>query len=479
MKARLVLIPTLMTLFFSSVAFTPNQTDALSCGIAPFTESFERHDLLLHGILIEKYVDRMGMVFGSSDRGKLSTLVFETITVYKGEHQDQFTIQADLSWDDDYIPGAEYVLFAEKKDDHYLRELCVGQYVAFPQIIQFLNSYPLNITSGIGIHSLYDLVTGDDKIRLDNLRSLYTDINRGNTGLIMMKNMNDKNEYSCDFQTDVKQAEKYLINDNHIVSNIIEDTPEYAVSSEITLDTNPQTAIITFEGDELKAEVSVLNGQEFGSCFYVYNSKLISKTTGEIERNHDQLQRLCYGDNAYELIPDLCPIKRTSTIPTESYHGGGYVNPECQKGHEIVNGICQSVNYNHIGGGTVNLNHELSPSYALDFMGASFYRVILPLAALFVGVAAAFLVPYFILKRKNTPSKPYMALILAGALLFFGIPNLASSLESISTILSQPEQAMRWIFNFQFVPRLISISIVSVAVILLYRSSVIRKLIKR
>jgi hypothetical protein len=451
----------------------------LSCGVGPFVESFERHDLLLHGILTEKNIDRTEAWLGNPGNGGLSTLVFETITVYKGEYQDQFIIQADLSWDDDYIPGAEYVLFADKKDDHYLRELCVGQYIAFPQIIQFLNSYPLNITSGIGIHSLYDLVTGDDKIRLDNLRSLYADINRGNTGLIMMKNMNDKNEYSCDFQTDVKQAEKYLINDDHIASNIIEDTPEYTVSSEIILDTNPQTAIIIFEGDKLKAEVSVLNGKEFGNCFYVYNSKLINKITGEIERNHDQLQRLCNGDDAYELIPDLCPIKRTSTIPTEPYHGGGYVNPECQKGHELVNGICQSVNYNYHGGGAVNLNPELSSSYALDFIGTSFYRVILPLAALFVGVAAAFLVPYFILKRKNTPSKPYMVLILAGTLLFFGIPNLVSSLESISIILSQPEQAMRWIFNFQFVPRLISISIVSVAGILLYKSSVIRELIRK
>ena len=465
-------------LVVNSTASVPNQVDALSCGISPFTESFNRHDLLLHGILIEKHIDRTEV--GNSRDTPLSTLVFETISVYKGEHQDQFTINANLSWDDWYVVGAEYVLFAEKYGDSYLRELCVGQYIAFPQIIQFLDSYPLNVTSGIGIHSLYDLVTGDDKIRLDNLMSLYNDVNRGNTGLIMMKNMKDKNNYSCDFQTDVKQAEKYLISDNHLASNILEDSPEYTVSSEYTLDTNPPTAIITFEGDKLKAEVSVLNGKEFGNCFYVYNSKLINKITGETERNHDLLQRLCNGENAYELIPDLCPIKRTSTLPINSDHGGGYVNPECQKGHELANGICQSVNHNHVGGGdTVNLNSDLSPSYALDFMGASFYRVILPLASLFVGVTAAFLVPYFILKRKNTPSRPYMSLILAGVLLFFGIPNLVSSLESISTILSQPEQAMRWVFNFQFIPRLISISIVSVAVILLYRSSVIRKLIKR
>ena len=409
----------------------------------------------------------------------MSTLVFETITVYKGEHQDQFTINANLSWDDWYVVGAEYVIFAEKKDDHYLRELCVGQYIAFPQIIQFLDSYPLSVTSGMGIHSLYDLVTGDDRIRLDNLMSLYTDMNRGNSSLFSLKYRGYNIQHTCDFKTDVKQAEKYLINDNNYASKIIEETPEYTVSSEISLDTNPQTAIITFEGDKLNAEISVLKGTEFENCFYVYNSKLINKTTGETERNRDQLPRLCNGENAHELLPDLCPIKRTSTIPTEDYHGGGYVNPECQKGHELLNGICQSVNYNNTGGGYVNLNSKLSPSYALDFIGASFYRVILPLVGLFTGITAVFLGSYFILKRKNIPSKPYMALILAAVLLFFGIPNLVSSLESISVFLSDPIENKRWIFNYQFIPRLFSISVVSVAVVLLIKSSVIRKLIKK
>lgn len=148
MKSRLVMTLGITILVVTSVAYAPNQINALSCGIGPFTESFHRHDLLLHGILIEKNIDRINL---GNTRDALSTLVFETITVYKGEHQDQFTIQADLSWDDEYIPGVEYVLFADKKDDHYLRELCIGQYIAFPQIIQFLNSYSLNITSGIGI----------------------------------------------------------------------------------------------------------------------------------------------------------------------------------------------------------------------------------------------------------------------------------------------------------------------------------------
>ena len=62
MKNRILLIPALMTLLLSSVAFTSQEADALSCGIAPFTQSFERHDLLLHGILIEKLLIELKLV---------------------------------------------------------------------------------------------------------------------------------------------------------------------------------------------------------------------------------------------------------------------------------------------------------------------------------------------------------------------------------------------------------------------------------
>ena len=332
MKAKLAVISGLMILLLSSVSFSSDPAVALSCGIPPFVESFNRRDLLLHGILIEKIIDRTDT--GHSIDAPLSTLVFETITVYKGEHQDQFTIKANLSWDDFYVQGAEYVIFADKDGDNYLRELCVGQYIAFPQIIQFLNAYPLNITLGIGIHSLNDLVTGDDKIRLENLESRYTDINRGNSALAMMKSLGNEYEFTCDFETDLKQSEEFLKN-NYVVSKVKEDTPDYAVSIESTLDTNPQTGVIIFDGDNLKAEISALNGKKFDSCFYVYNSKLINKNTGEIEVNRDQLSSMCNGEEAHLLIPDLCPNQILSTIQTMPDHGGGYVNPECQKWHEL------------------------------------------------------------------------------------------------------------------------------------------------
>lgn len=132
-----------------------------------------------------------------------------------------------------------------------------------------------------------------------------------------------------------------------------------------------------------------------------------------------------------------------------------------------------------LGGGAIDLDPDLSPTYALDFMGGLFYYTILPLTALSAVISALFLVPYFILKRKNIPSKPYMSLILAGLLLYFGIPYLISSLQTMAIIFSQPEQIKTWVIDIRFVLLLIPIIALSIPGVLLYRSSIIRNLIRK
>ena len=94
----------------------------LSCGVSLFSESYERHDLLLHGKLVEKKIPD----FLSN---KHTTLIFDTIKVYKGEFSSSFTIKADLSWDDYYREGEEYILFIDKDENGYFRDLCVSDYL--------------------------------------------------------------------------------------------------------------------------------------------------------------------------------------------------------------------------------------------------------------------------------------------------------------------------------------------------------------
>ena len=133
----------------------------------------------------------------------------------------------------------------------------------------------------------------------------------------------------------------------------------------------------------------------------------------------------------------------------------------------------------NLGGSTMDLDPDLSPSFALDFAGGLPYHILLPYLLLSGIILPSFLVPYFILKRKNIPSKPYLSLILAGSLLFFNIPIFISSLPSFAMILSQPEQVRTWVFNPQFIVLLIPIFVSIIAGFLLYRSSVIRKLTKK
>ncbi len=91
---------------------------------------------MLHGKLVEKEI-----LLPVWENQKLTRLTFDTINVYKGEINEIFTIKANLSWDDYYVEGDEYVLFADKDENDYFRDLCVPDYLASPSMIKFLNEY--------------------------------------------------------------------------------------------------------------------------------------------------------------------------------------------------------------------------------------------------------------------------------------------------------------------------------------------------
>lgn len=149
------------------MGFSIPSASGLSCGIPAFTESFERHDLLLHGKLVEKNIP-----FGLSN--KHTTLIFETIKVYKGEFSDTFTIKADLSWDDYYREGEVYVLFADMDGDNYRRELCVPDYIATPTIIKFLD----NPIKDPEVRVLYLILSESESEEVHKKMTAYSKLNR-------------------------------------------------------------------------------------------------------------------------------------------------------------------------------------------------------------------------------------------------------------------------------------------------------------
>jgi hypothetical protein len=170
MKTRflIILVFGLMTI----MGFSILPVYGLSCALPLFTESYEGHDILLHGTLVEKEI-----LLPIWENQKLTTLTFDTITVYKGEFTNTFTVEANLSWDDYYRIGEEYVLFADKDGDDYLRDLCVPNYIASKAIIKFLDEYFEN-PSDIDTRSLYDVVQGFERDDLDIKRQTYSNLNR-------------------------------------------------------------------------------------------------------------------------------------------------------------------------------------------------------------------------------------------------------------------------------------------------------------
>ena len=150
-----------------------NQSHALSCGVPKFSEAYLEHDLLLHGNLIEKKID-----YGENTPQKLATLIFDPIMVYKGTHNEKFTIQADLYWDDYYREGSDYILFADRDGENYLRELCVGDYLSSPSIINFLDEFLQNPEVAQDVSLLYDVVPEPERKILDDTLKQYFILNR-------------------------------------------------------------------------------------------------------------------------------------------------------------------------------------------------------------------------------------------------------------------------------------------------------------
>ena len=172
MRIRILLI--LGIIATASFQGTP-PTFALSCSISLFSESYEKHDLLLHGKLVEKNILPVW------ENQKLTSLTFDTINVYKGEISETFTVKANLTWDDYYVEGEEYVLFADEDENGYYRDDCVPNYLSSPSIIKFLDEYSAKNIPISDVTSLYDVVQGFERDRLDLKLNQYANQNREET----------------------------------------------------------------------------------------------------------------------------------------------------------------------------------------------------------------------------------------------------------------------------------------------------------
>jgi len=99
----------------------------------------------------------------------------------------------------------------------------------------------------------------------------------------------------------------------------------------------------------------------------------------------------------------------------------------------------------YIGGGAVDLDPDLSPSYALDFAGGLQFNSIFVVIPIMLGIISlVFLVPNIILRIKKIPTRKYMLVIAAGVLIFFGYSYVENGIRSFFMI-DQLEKENDWI----------------------------------
>lgn len=129
-----------------------------------------------------------------------------------------------------------------------------------------------------------------------------------------------------------------------------------------------------------------------------------------------------------------------------------------------------------MGGGSIDLDPDLSPSYALDFVfGWKSIFVFVPLVS---GIIATILLSiHFILKKKNIRSRPYITIISAAIMLYFGIQTLSM----LGTIVMFLQQESPWHYLDQILTLLsypiIGFSLIGLGIVFLHKSQLVRRLI--
>ncbi|MCV0391997.1 MAG: hypothetical protein K5790_01745 [Nitrosopumilus sp.] len=94
-------------------------------------------------------------------------------------------------------------------------------------------------------------------------------------------------------------------------------------------------------------------------------------------------------------------------------------------------------------------------------------------------VGISLLIAHLILKRKKRPSKPYLVLIVAGYLLYFGVPSAFQGLMLLFMFTTIPTvQTMDVIFSIIYVP-IVGFSFTIIGILLIVKPPSVRALYRK
>lgn len=120
------------------------------------------------------------------------------------------------------------------------------------------------------------------------------------------------------------------------------------------------------------------------------------------------------------------------------------------------------------------------PQYQSYWQSALEWNSIFMFIPMMLGiVGVSLLIAHLILKRKKKPSRPYLILIIAGFLLYFGIPNAYQGLLLAFIILFSPHlQTMEMVFGMMSLPA-IGFSFTMVGVLLIAKPRSVQDLYRK
>ncbi|QMU55215.1 MAG: hypothetical protein GKS07_10170 [Nitrosopumilus sp.] len=148
---------------------------------------------------------------------------------------------------------------------------------------------------------------------------------------------------------------------------------------------------------------------------------------------------------------------------------------DCPDNSEIFSIV---IELEDMGDSSIDLDPALSSSHVFDFpFGWELILVFVSLAS--VIIAIILLSTHFILKKKNIRSRPYITIVSAAIMLYFGI-HISSMLGPIVMFLRQESP---WHYLDQIVALLaypiIGFSLIGLGIIFLYKSQLIGRLVKK
>ncbi len=143
-------------------------------------------------------------------------------------------------------------------------------------------------------------------------------------------------------------------------------------------------------------------------------------------------------------------------------------------------GTPEGMERGYIGGGSIDLDPDLSPSYAYDFaFGSVMYHNLISLMPMILFFTLPYIPLWLIEKYKKIPARSLQKLFLGSTAIYWGGSLSILLLTGIVNLIFNPSDHFGSFGTFIFTFGLLGIPVLALGIVLLYKSPIIRRLLNR